>query len=71
MKRKKRNRRMLTLTVPAIKKFREILKEGRMENFLIDNGEKFGAGSVRVKIYLKRRPWVLTIEAKRVKKRRV
>lgn len=56
---------MLTLTIPAVKELRKLLSEGNYGKYLIDMGERSGAGSVRVVYTLKNRPWVITIEAKR------
>ena len=36
--------------------------------WLVDQGEKTHAGSVKVKYALKNRPWVVTVEAKRIYK---
>lgn len=62
MKRQRRN-----LSLPAIKKFREAIANGNIGPYLIESGEKVNAGSVKVKYTLKNRPWVVTIEARRVK----
>ncbi len=53
------------LTLPAIKKFRDAIANGNIGNFLIETGEESNAGSVKVKIAIKNRPWVVTIEARR------
>ena len=55
-----------TLSIPAIRKYREAIKRGDIGGWLIENGEKAHAGSVKVKYTLKNRPWVVTIEAKRI-----
>lgn len=61
-------RQRVTLSLPAIKKFREAIVNGKIGTFLIDSGEKVNAGSVKVKYAHKNRPWVVTIEAKRIYK---
>lgn len=65
MRNKKRNSRRLQLTIPAIKKLRDMIERGAMDNEMIDTGERFNAGSVKVKYVLKKRPWIITIEARR------
>ena len=55
-----------SLSVPAIKKLREAIEKGDISRWLIESGEKSHAGKVIVKYTLKKRPWVLTIEAKRM-----
>lgn len=61
MKRQRRN-----LSLPAIKKFREAIANGKIGSYLVGCGEKVNAGSVKVKYAFKNRPWVITIEAKRI-----
>ena len=61
MKRQRRN-----LSLLAIKKFREAIANGNIGTYLIESGEKVNAGSVKVKYVLKNRPWVVTVEAKRI-----
>lgn len=56
----------MTLSLPAIKKFREAIANGNIGTYLIESGEKVNAGSVKVKYAFKNRPWVVTIEAKRI-----
>lgn len=63
MKRQRRN-----LSLPAIKKFREAIANGKIGTFLIESGEKVNAGSVKVKYAFKNRPWIVTVEAKRIYK---
>ena len=63
MKRQRRN-----LSLPAIKKFRDAIANGKFAAYLIESGEKVNAGSVKVKYTLKNRPWVVTLEAKRIYK---
>ena len=65
MRKKKRSSRRLQLTIPAIKKLRDMIERGAMDNEMIDTGERFNAGSVKVKYVLKKRPWIITIEARR------
>jgi hypothetical protein len=55
-----------SLSIPAIRKFREAIESGKLGSWLIDSGEKVNAGSVKVKYKLKNRPWIVTIEAKRI-----
>lgn len=55
-----------SLSIPAIRKFRETIESGKLGSWLIDSGEKVNAGSVKVKYTLKNRPWVVTVEAKRI-----
>lgn len=64
MKRKK-----IKLSLPAIKKFREDIANGNIGTFLIESGVKVNAGSVKVKYHLKNRPWVVTVEARRIYKK--
>lgn len=61
MKRQRRN-----LSLPAIRKFREAIANGNIGTYLIESGEEVNAGSVKVKYKLKNRPWIVTIEAKRI-----
>lgn len=61
MKRQRRN-----LSLPAIRKFREAIESGKLGSWLIDSGEKVNAGSVKVKYTLKKRPWIVNIEARRI-----
>lgn len=61
MKRQRRN-----LSLPAIKKFREAIANGKIGSYLVESGEKLNAGSVKVKYAFKNRPWVVTIEAKKI-----
>lgn len=62
MKRQKRN-----LTLPTIRKFREAIVRNDLGGFLIEQCERFGAGSTKVKFHLKNKPYVVTIEARRVR----
>lgn len=55
------------LTLPPIRTFREAIENGNIGGFLIESGENAGAGSVKVKYHFKNRPWVVTIEAKRLR----
>ena len=61
---KRRNRRQLSL--PALKRLREASERGDLAGGLIESAEEFGAGSARMRIVLKNKPWILTIEARRV-----
>ena len=55
-----------SLSIPAIRKFREAIESGKLGSWLIDSGEKVNAGSVKVRYRLKNLPWVVSIEAKRI-----
>ena len=55
------------LTLPAIRTFRKAVENGNIGGVLIESGENVGAGSVKVKYHFKNRPWVVTIEAKRLR----
>lgn len=59
-------RQKIKLSLPAIKKFREAIANGNIGAYLIESGEEVNAGSVKVKYALKNRPWVVTVEAKRI-----
>lgn len=61
MKRSRRN-----WSLPVIKKLREAIENGNIGTYLIESGERVNAGSVKVKYAFKNRPWVVTIEAKRI-----
>ena len=61
----KKNRGKLTL--PAIRAFREAIENGKIGRYMIESGENVGAGSVKVKYHFKNRPWVVTIEARRLR----
>ncbi len=61
MKKQRKN-----LTLPAIREFRKAIANGNVGAYLIESGEKVNAGSVKVKYTLKNRPWVVTVEAKRI-----
>lgn len=63
---KPENKKRKCLSLPAIRKFREAIERGDLGGWLIESGEKASAGSVKVKYTLKNRPWVVTIEAKRI-----
>lgn len=55
-----------SISIPAIKEMREAIEKGDIGRWLIDLGENTHAGSVRVKYTLKKRPWIVTIEARRI-----
>lgn len=59
-------RQKIKLSLPAIKRFREAVEKGDIGGFLIESGEKVCAGSVKVRYVLKKRPWVVTIEVRKV-----
>ena len=54
MRNKKRNSRRLQLTIPAIKKLRDMIERGEIGKGMIDLGESCNAGSVVVKYVLKK-----------------
>ena len=60
-----KKRRYVHLSIPAIRKYRKAVEHGGIADFIMDQGEKFGAGSVVVRYTLKNRPWIVTLEAKR------
>lgn len=53
------------LSIPAIREFREAIKRGNLGRWLIENGEKANAGSVKVKYTLKDKPWIVEVIARR------
>ena len=55
-----------SLSIPAIRKFREAIESGKLGAWLIESGEETHAGSVKVKYTLKNRRWAVTVEAKRI-----
>ena len=61
----KRKKHIHSISLPALRKYRELIEKGNLYGFLIDSGEVSGAGSVIVRYTLKRKPWIITIEAKR------
>lgn len=63
MKGKRYNKR---LSLPAIRAFRESIANGKTGSFLIGQCEAFGAGSVVVRYRLKDKPFVVTVEARRL-----
>jgi len=63
---KPKNKKRKCLSLPAIRKFREAIERGEIGGWLIESGEIASAGSVKVKYTLKNRPWVVTVEAKRI-----
>ena len=62
---KYRSRRKLKLTVPAIRAFRRSVEDGKLGGHLVKIGEEINASSVKVSYVLKKKPWIVTIEAKR------
>ena len=67
MKRRKSKRKKFnSLSFPAIREFREAVENGNIGGWLIKTGEKSGAGSVKVKYKIKNRPWVVSVEARRI-----
>ena len=52
---KKRDR--IQLSLPALKRLREASERGDLAGGLIESAEEFGAGSARMRIVLKNRPW--------------
>ena len=61
----KRKRYYKSLTIPAIRKYRDAIERGDIGKWLIDSCEEVGAGSAKIKYSLKRRPYIVTLEAKR------
>ncbi len=57
-----------SLSIPAIRKFREAIESGKLGAWLIESGEETHAGSVKVKYTLKNRPWIVTVEARKIQK---
>lgn len=55
-----------SLSIPAIKEMREAIEKGDIGRYVIGLAEKTNSGSVRVKYTLKKRPWIFSIEAKRI-----
>lgn len=53
------------LSIPAIREFREAIKRGDIGGWLIENGEKAHAGSVKVTCTLKDKPWIVEFIARR------
>ena len=58
-------RQKVKLSLPAIKKFREAIADGKLVRHLIETGKEANARSVKVEYTLKNRPWVVTVEARR------
>ncbi len=55
------------LSLPAIRKFREAIGGNDIGGFLIDQCERCGASSTKVRFRMKNKPFVVTIEARRVR----
>ena len=62
----KRKRYYKRLSLPAIRAFRESIAKGKIGPFLIRQCEAFGAGSVMVRGRVKDKPFVVTVEARRL-----
>lgn len=62
---KKSKRRVYILTVPAIRKLRQLLEVEDLAGFLIEPSESSNAQCARVRYHLKRRPWTVTLEVRR------
>ena len=58
-------KRRKSLTLPTIRKFREAIEGGKLGNWLIEAGEKYNAGGVKVKYTLKDKPWIVEVIARR------
>jgi hypothetical protein len=70
MKRRKSKRKIFnTLSFPAIREFREAVENGKIGGWLIKAGEDACAGSVKIKYKIKDRPWVVSVEARRIYKK--
>jgi hypothetical protein len=54
-----------SLSIPAIRKFREAIESGNIGKWLIESGENTNAGSVKVKYTLKDKPWIVEVIARR------
>ncbi len=65
MKRKYKRPYQRPLSIPAIREYREAIKRGDIGGWLIENGEKTHAGSVKVKYTLKDKPWIIELIARR------
>ena len=63
---KKNRRNFLRLSIPAIRELREGIEKGNIGKNLIEMTENFGAGSTKVKYSMKNRPYVITVEARRL-----
>ena len=61
---KRRFRKQLSL--PALKRLREASERGDLAGGLIESAEQFGAGRACMRIVLKNKPWILTIEVRKV-----
>ena len=61
------SRQKVKLSLPAIRKFRDAIANGNIGTYLVESGEKANAGSVKVTYTQKNCPWVVTIEARRIK----
>jgi len=57
-----------SLSIPAIRKFREAIESGKLAAWLIESGKETHAGSVKLKYTLKNRPWAVTVEARKIHK---
>jgi len=62
---KPKNKKRKCLSLPAIRKFREAIVRGDLGSWLVKNGEKAHAGSVKVKYALKDKPWIIEFIARR------
>ena len=59
-------RRYLQLNLPVIRKMRELMEKGETVPEMIRQAEKFHASSVKIKYRLKGKPWVASIEVRRI-----
>lgn len=67
MKKNKNKRKYISkLTAPAIRSLREAIEKDELGGWLIEMGEECNAGIMKVKYRLKKKPWVVTIEARRL-----
>lgn len=64
-----KRRHNYSLSIPGIKEMREAIEKGDIGRWLTDQGEKTHADSVRVKYTLKKLPWIVSIEAKRINRK--
>jgi hypothetical protein len=57
--------RMYRLTIPALRGLRQSMEKRELGTWLVVQGEAVKADSVRIRFWLKKKPWVVTIEARR------
>lgn len=62
---KKRQKRARNVTLPGWLKLRADETFVAQMHWMIDGAEECNAGSVKLRVKLKRKPWVATLEVKR------